>query len=166
MPPTQWVVWADFIASLITLLGVPTAIYVYWRNRRWERRQREVEAHAAAHQRYADYLALSLDHPSVDAFEYQEGEEEAAEIGLPVPKITMFTILISTMETAYLQYRYQPSAILQSQWLGWAEYIQWWFRRSDFDKAWPILSQQFHRDFREVGDRLRSGEDPKQVVGT
>jgi hypothetical protein len=137
----------DVLAKITQLVGIPVAIFVYSRNKRTERLDREYGTYNALDEKYIDYLKLCMENADLDV-----ADVPRPEIGQLTPdqrhrELVMFSILISIMERAYLMYEDKSDAIRRAQWEGWSTYISDWCRRPNFAQAAPALSQQFDKRF-------------------
>lgn len=144
----------DALAALATALGIPTAILVFYFEKRKELQQRENEAHAVSNERYIEYLSLCLQYPEADAFDLSRTDPDVIVSGLAYEELVLFTILISMLETAFLRYGQQRSKVRSTQWQGWVEYMQTWATRPNFARAWPLLRQQFDTGFVRLMDEI------------
>ena len=73
-------------------------------------------------------------------------------------KLTLFEILISVLESAFLLYESQESELREKQWRGWVDYLRIWARREDFRRAWPVLKGNFDRTFVHMMNDLVEAE--------
>lgn len=146
----------EALSHVATILGIPFAILAYVQQKKKDRRQREMETHLEANERYVEYLKLCLDHPEWGGFDIDGTDPEIIELGIDVRKLTLFEVLISVLESAYLLYQTHESEIREAQWKGWVGYMNLWARRDDFRRAWPSLRHNFDRSFVEDMDRTMS----------
>lgn len=137
----------EVLSYLATIIGIPVAIGVFLYEKRKERIAGELETYMRSNDKYIGYLTLCLQHPQLMGFDTFPDEEDVKTSGLSPEQLTLFTILISTMETGFLLYRTQGSAIKESQYKGWHEYMSYWASRDAFRKAWRAVSSQFDSDF-------------------
>lgn len=140
--------WLEALSYLATLIGIPIAILVFLYEKRKDRLLAEAETYLHANDKYIQYLTLCLEHPQLDAFDLSIDEPNVARTGIEIQKLTLFTILISTLETGFLLYqRHKQSPVRLAQWKGWQDYMVMWASREDFRRAWPALGPQFDADF-------------------
>jgi len=137
-----------------TIIGIPVVILVFLYEKKKDRAAQEIETYLSANDKYVHYLALCLEHPDLDCFDLSLLEPDVVATGLDIRKLTLFTILISTLETGFVLYRWHHTAIRRSQWQGWQEYMAMWASRPDFRQAWPALGPQFDLDFRKAMNLL------------
>ncbi|NOT29460.1 MAG: hypothetical protein HOP15_03320 [Planctomycetes bacterium] len=144
----------EALSYLATIIGIPVAIGVFWYEKRKERIAGELETYMRSNDKYIGYLTLCLQHPQLMGFDISPDEEDVKTSGLSVEQLTLFTILISTMETGFLLYRTQGSAIKESQYKGWHEYMSYWASRDAFRKAWRAVSSQFDSEFESAMNEI------------
>lgn len=131
------------VASYIaTIVGIMIAVFVFWSEKRKERRSREAEGYARANDRYIQYLTLCLDHPDANTF-----DPDTAATGVETKRIIMFSILLNVFETAYLTLRSASRRFRNRQWQGWDNYIRMWAREEDFVKTWATIGPDFDSEF-------------------
>jgi hypothetical protein len=136
--------WLEAASYLATILGIPLAILLFWNEKRRERSAREEQVYLSPNRQYVEYLTLCFENPDLDIFDLVTPTKRSPEN--TKREWVAFTILISTMEQAYLLYRQHPNQKNQ-QWRGWRDYMRWWMARPNFRVAWEGLTDQFDRDF-------------------
>jgi hypothetical protein len=144
----------EALSYVATIIGIPVAIFVFLYEKRKDRLAQEVDSYLRANEKYVQYLSLCLEHPGLECFDLLPLEPQVKATGLDIKKLTLFTILISVLETGYLLYRRHKGTIRQSQWPGWRAYMEMWASRSDFRRAWPTLGPQFDSDFYALMNQL------------
>jgi hypothetical protein len=141
--------YLELVTYIITILGVPTAIFVYTREQRIQRAEREYGTFDALDEKYIEIQTLCLEHPELDVFdspftnpkqlsEQQQKQEEA-----------ILLIRISIFERAYLMYQRTTSASMNDQWAGWELEINEWFERDNFRAVWKEHAPYFDKSFYE-----------------
>lgn len=138
MPPPAMQIW-ELLSYIVTVLGLPIALFAIWREMRAERRneqkeieQREDELYVSLSQQYTAFLESALANPELDLM----GENGAAPNLTPAQhqkKQIYFEMLIALFERAYiLLYEPNLSGDAARRWQSWADYIEWWLRKPDF----------------------------------
>lgn len=144
----------ESISYLVTLLGIPIAIVLFFLEKRKERITRELEIYASAHDRYVEYLKLCLERPDLDGFDLPQNGVEAKACGIEHERIILFTILTAIMESAFIRYSRANTREAKIQWQGWREYILEWLHRPDFRRTWPVIGPQFSETFVNLVNQL------------
>ena len=146
----------ELLSYVVTVLGVPAAMYVYLREQSNLRYEREYGTFDSLDDKYIELQTLCLEYPSLDIFDTpfeqsptltpeQEKQEEA-----------ILLIRISIFERAYLMYTRTRDAVKQSQWNGWETEILEWLDRPNFAKAWSIHSPYYDLSFVEYFNNLKA----------
>lgn len=135
----------ELLSYLATIVGIALAVAIYYRDRQREHRELTRRIHEIPNTLYAEYLRLCLENPDLDIFDVPGPSTVSPEN--KKREWIAFTILISTMERAFLLYRDHPGVEWSRQWPGWERYIQWWLSRANFSEAWGVLADQFDEDF-------------------
>lgn len=145
------------LTSIVSIIGVPVAIYVYWSNKVNERKEKEYETYHALDEKYYEYIRLCLQYPELDLFYIPLSGKVKLTPQQQIQKLAMFEILISLLERAHVMYSDQSSLIKRVQWNGWQLYIQGWSRRQDFRQIWSTLAPGYYdeRFINYVNDLIR-----------
>jgi hypothetical protein len=147
------------ISYIVTIFGLPLAVFLFYHERKKERKDREYGTYNALDDKYIHFLELCLERPELDVFDLpmeKNYDKKKRQIQI------LYLILISVFERAYLMYRDQNNKIKQMQWVGWVEYIQNYCARESFRAEWPNLGPQFDKKFVAFIDSLIIKEiDPK-----
>jgi hypothetical protein len=145
------------LSYLVTILGVPGAVYLFWSELRRQRREREHAAYNALADQYLDYIRMCIDDPDLGQFEWSV--EEVADVRLDRKQMMLLTYLIAIFERAYFMYRDQSARFRRKQWSGWEAYIDEWCARPPFRRAWGLYGQMFDTDFSAyLAGRVRAAE--------
>jgi hypothetical protein len=140
------VAWAIEQGSyLVTVVGLPFAIWVFLSQQRKERENEEEEAYLLLSASYNEFLKLVLANPDLKLRTGAQGaklDDEQRE-----RRVVIFEMLISLFERAYLLL-YEPDMTgrQRRRWNSWEDYMREWCRREDFRVLLP---------------RLLQGEDPE-----
>ncbi len=133
---------------LVTVVGLPLAIWVFIHDRRRERQSDEEEIFLRLSDEYSDFMRLVIDNADLQLLSASPrgelGEEQRER------RHALFAILVSLFERAYvLVYEERMSPQQARLWRTWTDYMQEWCAREDFRTALP---------------RLLQGEDPGFVA--
>lgn len=135
-------------AHVVTILGLPLGLSLFYHEKLRERRDREYGTYNALDDKYIHFLELCLERPHLDVFDLPQGagsDDEASS--RERQEQVLFMILISILERAYLMYQDQSSEVRRRQWVGWVAYMEGYCRRANFRRFWPRLGPEFDTDF-------------------
>jgi hypothetical protein len=141
--------WFELSSYLITVVGLPFAIWVFLREQSKERENEEEEGWQQLSDAYNAFLKLVLEHPDLklrtETCTPDLNDEQRERMRV------IFEMLVSLFERAYiLLYDDEEMPGRQSRrWHSWEDYMREWCRRKDFADQLP--------------DLLR-GEDPSFAV--
>lgn len=133
--------WKDafeFASYVVTVIGLPFAIAVFFIEQRKERENEEEEAYQHLSDAYNDFLKVVLGHADLQL-------RTASALPNPTPEqnermLVIFDMLISLFERAYLvAYKDEMTPTEQRRWNSWDDYMREWCRRDDFHNALPLL---------------------------
>lgn len=139
--------YLEIVTYIVTIIGVPVAIYIYIQEKIKERNEREYGTYNALDDKYIDFLKLCLDNKEIDFYDINDKNKKRETEILQNKEIVMFEILFSIFERAYLMYQNHGNKIIKRQWNGWAEYIDDWMKREKTKCAWKYLGKQWDSSF-------------------
>ena len=137
--------WFELLSYAATIIGIPLAIFIYYKDKVKERKLKEKEALFTGHSLYADYLKLCLDNPDLDVY-----NASFNKVDFPLNKkkeIIIFEILFTYLESTFLYYKDQSDDIKNKRWEGWVNYIKDFAEEENFRTAWEMTSGQWDKDF-------------------
>ncbi len=154
-------VW-QLLANVVTVFGLPLAIYTFVLEQRKERENEDEEVYQLLSDAYIDFMKLVLDHSDLKLRTQQatpnlsEEQKERMQV--------MFELLISLFERAYLTaYSENMTAAQRRRWHSWDDFMLEWCRRDDFYSSLPTLLHGEDADFanyiRTVAQRARSTDE-------
>ena len=129
----------EMLSYLVTIIGLPVAVYTLWNenhkeriNERCEIEQRDEEMYIELSKQYAEFLELLLQYPGLDLLTKNDTPKILTK-DQEQQKTVLFEILISLFERAFILL-YEPNLdhAGSRRWQSWADYMKWWFDRSDF----------------------------------
>lgn len=128
----------EFLSYVVTVLGLPFAIFLFAIEQRKERENEEEEVDVLLATSYTDFLKLVIANPDLRLRSKEVkpnlSEEQQDRI------FAMFEILISLFERAcLLSYEEKMSGKKLRRWLSWEDFMREWCRRSDFRMHLPQL---------------------------
>jgi hypothetical protein len=147
-------------ANIITVFGLPLAIYTFVLEQRKERDNEEEEVYQLLSDAYIEFLKLVLEHPDLK-LRTQTATPDLSDEQRERMQV-LFEILISLFERAYLTaYHDSMTASQRRRWLSWDDFMREWCRREDFRKALPQLLQGEDADFAAYIRQIGEQEDAK-----
>ena len=132
--PELW----EFLANIVTALGFPFAIFVFWLEQRKARESEAQQTWALLTDNYIRFMELALENPdlkmSADEPTPNLSEEQKERA------MAMFAILAAVFERSYTN-MYAPNMTGRQlkRWRSWEDYIRAWCGRADFRAALPHL---------------------------
>jgi hypothetical protein len=136
----------EFASYVVTAVGLPLAIVVFFYEQNKERENEEEAAYQQLSDAYTEFLKLVLDHPDLKL------RSQAATPGLNDEQrermLLIFDMLVALFERAYLLiYDDDMSEKQQRRWHSWEDYMLDWCEREDFRHALPELLRGEDPDF-------------------
>jgi len=137
------------LASLvITIIAVPVAIILHFKEKRRERLDREYGTYDALDDKYLDFLKLCLEYSHLNIFGDLPDLEKKITDSQRKERLIIYEILVCLLERAYLMYQGHNNSIRSKQWNGWVEYINYWFENKNFKESWnDYLNSQYDKGF-------------------
>jgi hypothetical protein len=139
--PATW----ELASYVVTVIGLPMAIFLFLYQQRKERSTEEDEVYQLLSNAYNDFLKVMMDNPDLRL------RSERATLDLTPEQqermLVIFDMLISLLERAYLTaYTEDMTPLQRRRWNSWEDFMREWARRDDFYYRLP---------------RLLKGEDPE-----
>jgi len=153
-------IW-QLLANVVTVFGLPLAIYTFILEQRKERDNEDEEVYQLLSDAYTNFMKLVLEHPDLK-LRTQNATPDLTEEQRE-RMMVLFEILISLFERAYLTaYSDQMTAQQKRRWHSWDDFMREWSRRADFRVALPSLLQGEDPDFASYIRRLEQEESFRQ----
>lgn len=153
----DWREWWEIASYVVTVIGLPLAIWVFVAEQRKERQNDDDEVYQKLSAEYTEFLKLVLENADLRLM-------SAAAVPDCTPeqrerREVLFSILISLFERAYLLvYEDEMPRQQRRLWQSWEDYMREWCRRADFREALPRLLEGEDPDFVEHIRRLAAEE--------
>ncbi|MBP8145745.1 MAG: hypothetical protein KAY56_10435 [Inhella sp.] len=145
--------WMELASYLVTIVGLPFAVFTYMRQERAERENEDEEAYLLLADAYDEFLKVVLANSDL-----QLRTQSALPDPTPEQQERMqviFEMLVSLFERAYLvAYQDAMSETGRRRWNSWHDTMQEWCEREDFRRALPELLSGEDPDFRAYIERL------------
>jgi hypothetical protein len=150
--------WLEALSYLVTIVGLPFAIWVFIKEQRKERLNDDEELYLQLSDEYSKFLRLVLSnadlHLMTQADPSQPFDAEQIE-----RRNILFEILISIFERAYiLVYEEEMDRQTARLWQTWDDYSRYWCRRGDFRDLLPMLLEGEDADFQNFMRRIATEE--------
>jgi chemotaxis regulatin CheY-phosphate phosphatase CheZ len=170
--PSSLIEWMEFLSYVVTVVGLPLAIYVFLVEQRKERGNEEEETYQRLSDEYSDFLKLVIENSDLRLLSHEGTAAELTPEQLE-RKQAIFAILIALFERAYiLVYEENLDKQQQRLWQSWEDYMREWCERRDFREALPELLEGEDPDFAKHIYRLveqtpiaSTGAEPGSAAG-
>ncbi|MFM9888298.1 MAG: hypothetical protein ACKVQT_35170 [Burkholderiales bacterium] len=137
--PESFLQWSELLSYLVTIFGLPLAIYVFFSEQRKERQNEEEEIYQRLSDEYNDFLKLVIGNADLQLLN-REGARTALTPEQEERKYAIFGILVALFERAYiLVYEENMDKQRRRLWRSWEDYMREWCKRKDFCAALPEL---------------------------
>ena len=148
------------LSNVVTVIGLPLAIAVFFFEQRKERENEEEEVYQLLSDSYQDFLKVALQNPDLRLF-----SEETTLILSDEQKekqLIIYIMLVALFERAFLLlYEDAMSPKQARRWNSWEDYILEWCRKPHFRSCLPQLLHGEDPGFVRYVERLAaSARDP------
>lgn len=137
----------EMITYVITILGVPFAIYMYLDEQKSQRAEREYGTYDALDDKYIELQQLCLQYPKLDIFDSAFKNPNTLTEEDQKQEEAIILIRISIFERAFLMYQRESAKAKQDQWGGWEIDIFEWLERKNFRDIWEMHKQYYDQTF-------------------
>jgi hypothetical protein len=128
----------QLLANIVTVVGLPLAIFIFAYEQRKERDNEESEVFQSLSDNYQEFLRTALEHPDLRLFSADLTPELTPEQRERM--LILFNMLVSLFERAYLLlYEESMTRAQERRWMSWEDYMREWSRRADFVEVLPEL---------------------------
>jgi hypothetical protein len=143
----------ELASYVVTVIGLPLAIFVFFFEQRKERENEEEEVYQLLSDNYQDFLRVALDNPDLRLFADEETPQLTDEQRERM--FIIFSMLISLFERAYLLlYEDDMQPKQARRWRSWEDYMSEWCQRGDFRAMLPVLLRGEDPEFAAYLQRL------------
>lgn len=145
--PETLLEWMELLSYLVTIFGLPLAIYVFLLEQGKGRQAEEESIHQRLSDEYNEFLKLVIDNADLQLLSRVDATAELSE-EQQERKQAIFGILVALLERAYiLVYREDMNRQRRRLWQSWEDYMHDWCKRRDFREALPYLLEGEDPDF-------------------
>jgi hypothetical protein len=149
----------ELASFVVTVFGLPFAIFLFLYEQRKERDSEDEEAYQLLQNAYSDFLKIVLNNPDLQLRSHTmrpnltDSQRERTLI--------IFEMLIALFERAYIV-SYEPDlkGVALRRWNSWDDYMREWCRREDFYYLLPQLLRGEDPDFAAYIRRIADEEFP------
>lgn len=128
----------ELLSYVVTVIGLPMAIFVFLYDQRRERENEEEEVYQLLSDNYQDFLKVALDNTDLHLFSSERETQLTSEQRERM--LIIFSMLVSLFERAFLLLFTQKMSPMQSRrWSSWEDYMREWCARADFKSSLPSL---------------------------
>jgi hypothetical protein len=153
----------ELASYIVTVLGLPIAIIIFFFQERKERANEEEEGYQLLSNAYNDFLKIVLANPDLHLRTNEPLPNPTQEQNERM--LVIFDMLISLFERAYLvAYKLDMSTEERRRWNSWDDYMREWCRRDDFHNALPLLLRGEDPDFQAYIRGVADEERGSQIV--
>jgi hypothetical protein len=141
------------MSNIVTVIGLPLAIAVFFFEQRKERENEEEEVYQLLSDSYQDFLKVALENPDLRLF----SEETVLLLNAEQKEkqLIIYIMLVALFERAFLLlYEDAMSPKQVRRWNSWEDYILEWCRKPHFRSRLPQLLHGEDPDFARYVERL------------
>lgn len=154
----------EVASYVVTVVGLPLAIVVFFLDQRRERRNEEDEVYQLLSDAYNDFLRVVIDNPDLRLRSQTATPDLSAE--QQERMLVVFDMLISLLERAYLTaYSDDMDTARRRRWNSWEDFMREWLRRDAFYDRLPQLLKgedpEFAAYMRRLAEQERGGTSPR-----
>lgn len=151
--------WTEMLSYVVTIVGFPFAILVYYLEQRKERDADDEEIYQKLSDEYAEFLELVLVNSDLKLRSQMRPELNDDQVER---RFIIFEMLISLFERAYiLSYEDEMNKQQLRRWMSWEDYMREWSKRDDFRQLLPTLLQGEDEDFVKYISKIADEEASK-----
>ena len=129
----SWLEFWEMLSYVVTVLGLPAAIFLYFKDNTKERLAEQQEIDGQLKEEYNDILDNLIEHPALDRHDKPLSGDQALQ------QARIYQKLIGCFETSFIRLYDRPERELQRMWYSWQDIIDEWLRQPNFAQALPQL---------------------------
>lgn len=141
---------------IVTVVGLPMAIFVFMREQRKERENEDEEIYQKLMDDYSEFLKLIIQNSDL---QLRSGRTIELDDEQRERRLSIFDMLISLFESAYiLAYDEKMDRNQRRRWQSWEDYMVEWCRRREFRESLPQLlegeDEEFSAYIRRIAEKV------------
>lgn len=137
----------ELASYVVTVVGLPWAIWLYFRDNARERQNDEEEIYLALSDEYAKFCNVLLKNADLQLMSGALPDAAMNDEQRERKKI-IYEMLVALFERAYiLVYEETMDREAQRRWKSWEDYIRFWLTRADFRTLLPAMLEGEDEDF-------------------
>jgi hypothetical protein len=137
----------ELASYIVTALGLPYAILLFWYESRKERQAENEEIYQALAEEYAKFAQILIQNADLQLMTGAVDDTSLTAEQKERKKI-IFDVLLALFERAYiLVYEEDMDKQTRRLWATWEDYIAFWCQRADFRRDLPALLAGEDPDF-------------------
>ena len=157
--PDHW----ELASFVVTVFGLPFAIFLFLFEQRKERDAEDEEAYQLLQDAYNDFLKIVLDNPDLKLRSTTMNDKLTSEQRERV--LIIFEMLIALFERAYIvAYDEDLKGVALRRWNSWDDYMREWCQREDFYFLLPQLLRGEDPDFSAYIRRIADEEQQARIL--
>jgi hypothetical protein len=153
--------WWELASYIVTVIGLPMAIFVFYFEQRKERENEDEEVFQMLSDAYIDFMKLVLANPDL---RLRTRDRLTLPTDEQLERLTvLYEMLVSLFERAYLlAYEDDMPDKKARRWKSWEDFMREWCAREDFRERLPKLLEGEDREFSTYILRLAEEERAAQ----
>jgi len=156
----------ELASYVVTVIGLPYAVLLFWFEQKRERQNEEEELYQKLSDEYADFCQLLLNNADLHLMSGRVIPEQELTAVQQERKRIIFDLLLSLFERAFiLVYEDNMSKQTARLWQSWDDYIRFWMARDDFRAALPAMLTGEDPDFVSYMTKVQN-EYPSPTLST
>jgi hypothetical protein len=150
--------FVELASYLVTVVGLPFAVWVFVAQQRKERENEEEEAYQRLADAYSAFLKVVLDNADLQLRSTNAPADRTFEQRERI--LVIFDMLIALFERAYLvAWKPQMTEAEARRWNSWDDFMREWCRREEFRDRLPLLLRGEDEGFQAYIRRVDAEEN-------
>ena len=129
----DWVTFWEGLSYIVTVLGLPAAIFLYLKDSERQRLTEHQEIDGKLKEEYNDILDNLIEHPELDKHDGSLSGDQAKQ------QEHIYQKLIGCFETSFIRLYGRKEVELQRMWYSWQDVIDEWLHEQNFSNMLASL---------------------------